>query len=342
MSLSCIALRTPLSAAGYPHSVNFKDGKFRNSEPAFQPGFKKGIAMFWRFLTDKAPDSRPLHEIKVMTLAPDALKSASDKSLWRLGHSTILLKLEGKFWLTDPVFAERASPVGFAGPKRFHIPPISAADLPEIKAVILSHDHYDHLDRDAIIALDPKVARFITPLGVGERLIAWGIPASKVQQLDWWQETQIGDLRLIATPAKHFSGRFIGDRDRTLWVSWVLIAPGVKLYFSGDSGYFDGFREIGERFGPFDLTMVENGAYDRDWPGVHMTPEESMQAALDLKGNALLPIHNGTFDLALHSWTDPFERILAQSDAKNVKVLIPRIGERVNIPEPARSVTWWR
>lgn len=342
ISTAGFMLRSPLSSAGYPRSTNFRNERFQNAEPAFHGGFAQGAASFWRFMTKKSPDSVPKRAIVVRAMDRASLETAPDNSLWRLGHSTVLMKLAGKFWLTDPVFSGRASPVPFAGPKRFQAAPITADALPAIEAVILSHDHYDHLDRATILALEPKVGRFVAPLGVGERLVAWGIPAAKVQQLDWWQETRIDQLQIVATPARHFSGRSLTDRDRTLWASWVLIAPELKVFFGGDSGYFDGFTKIGERFGPFDLTMIEAGAYDRDWPSIHMTPEESVQAHLDLHGRRLMPIHNGTFDLALHSWTEPFERVISHAKVTNAAVLTPRFGERVDIRTPAESTSWWR
>ncbi|QPF75581.1 hydrolase [Roseateles sp. DAIF2] len=334
--------RSALPTEAQRQSAQFADGRFHNGRALREPGLGKGLQILWRFLTDKPADATPQRQIEVLPLSRADLLAAPDQSLWRLGHSTLLFKLDGKFWLTDPVFAERASPFAFLGPKRFHAPPIALEELPEIEAVILSHDHYDHLDHDAVLALAPKVARFLTPLGVGDRLIEWGIPAAKVQQFDWWQGLQIGVLRLVATPAQHFSGRSLSDRNRTLWASWVLMTPEVRLFFSGDSGYFDGFKAIGERFGPFDLTMVETGAYNEDWPDVHMQPEESLQAHLDLGGRRLLPIHNGTFDLALHGWTEPFERIEALAAARDVALSTPRMGERLDLRAPLPGSAWWR
>jgi L-ascorbate metabolism protein UlaG (beta-lactamase superfamily) len=191
-------------------------------------------------LTQKPDTTVPRAPIPVQSLDAAALAAAPDASLFRLGHSTLLLKLAGEFWLTDPVFSERASPFQWAGPKRFHAPPISIADLPPIKGVILSHDHYDHLDHAAVLELAPKVEMFITPLGVGDRLIAWGIPAEKVRQLDWWQQTSLAGVRLVAAPAQHFSGRSLSDGNSTLWASWVILAGDLRLYFSGDTGYHAG------------------------------------------------------------------------------------------------------
>ncbi len=237
---------------------------------------------------------------------------------------------------------QTASPLPFAGPKRFHAPPVALADLPPIRGVILSHDHYDHLDRAAIKALVPLVELFLAPLGVGDRLLAWGVPPGKVRQLDWWQGIEAGGLRLTATPAQHFSGRGLHDGNRTLWCSWVIESAELKLFFSGDSGYFDGFAEIGRRYGPFDLTMLETGAYNEHWPYVHMHPQQTLQAHRDLGGRWLLPIHNGTFDLAMHAWYEPFERILELATEHGVRVSTPMMGERIDLQAPHAGRRWWR
>jgi L-ascorbate metabolism protein UlaG (beta-lactamase superfamily) len=336
--LSCAAL----PATSYTSSPQHAEGKFHNTAPREQPGFFKTAAIFWRFATGKPADTVPSQPLPVQALSQADLLAAPDQSLWRLGHSTMLLKIEGKFWLTDPVFSERASPFQFLGPKRFHAPPIALDDLPPITGVILSHDHYDHLDHDAIQQLAPKVAHFVAPLGVGDRLIAWGVPAAKVQQFDWWQGTTIAGVKLVATPAQHFSGRSLSDGNRTLWASWVIQTHNTRIFFSGDTGYFDGFKAIGERFGPFDLTLIETGAYDAQWPDVHMQPEESLQAHLDVKGRHLMPIHNGTFDLALHPWTEPFDRITALAGKASVPLVAPVMGERLDIRQPALSKQWWK
>lgn len=336
--LSC----TSVPATSYADSPQQAGGKFRNAAPRERPGLAKTVGILWRIATDKPNDTVPRAPLPVQALTQTQLLQAPDLSLWRLGHSTMLLKIDGRFWLTDPVFSERASPFSFMGPKRFHAPPIALADLPPITGVLLSHDHYDHLDYDAIQQLAPRVEHFITPLGVGDRLMAWGVPASKVQQFDWWQGTTVEGLRLVATPAQHFSGRGPSDGNRTLWASWVLIAGDTRVFFSGDTGYFDGFKAIGERFGPFDLTMIETGAYDKQWPDVHMQPHESLQAHLDVRGRHLMPIHNGTFDLALHPWTEPFERITALAADAQVPLVAPLMGERLDIRTPALSRHWWR
>jgi len=316
------------------------DGRFHNAVSRPKTGWRAGLRLLWALLNKPAgtvPDKPVTH-----ALTRDELLAAPDRSLFRLGHSTVLLKLRGAFWLTDPVFSERASPVQWLGPKRFHAPPIALAELPDIEAVILSHDHYDHLDRETVLTLAPKVKHFVTPVGVGDRLIDWGIDADKVRQLNWWESTTAKGLQLTATPAQHFSGRTPFDGNRTLWASWVLIDDDLRIFFSGDTGYFPGFKAIGERFGPFDLTLMETGAYDPRWAYVHMLPEQTLQAHLDLRGRRLLPIHNGTFDLAFHAWQDPFERIVAAARAHAVEVLTPAIGARLDVANPSPTLAWWR
>ncbi len=244
--------------------------------------------------------------------------------------------------MTDPVFSERASPVQWAGPKRFHRTPIDVDALPQISGIIISHDHYDHLDKNTIKQIHSKVAGFYVPLGVGKHLLGWGVPQQKIHEFDWWQEKKVGDITLVNTPANHFSGRGLTGGNSTLWSSWVIQTPQYKLFFSGDSGYFSGFKEIGDKYGPFDLTMMENGAYDENWQFVHMSPEESMQAHLDLQGKVMMPIHNGTFDLAFHEWTDPFERIKELAVEKNQILATPQMGQRWLLNDTAPQMAWWR
>ncbi|MBV8464626.1 MAG: MBL fold metallo-hydrolase [Burkholderiales bacterium] len=314
---------------------------YHNAPKANQGGLGKALRIIFRMLFQKPANSRPGGDIPVQALTREALQAAPNQSVFRLGHSTVLLKLNGDFWLTDPVFSERASPVQWAGPKRFHQPPIGIAELPPIKGVILSHDHYDHLDHGAILQLAGKVEYFLTPKGVGDILISWGVAGEKVRQLDWWEETEVAGIQFAATPSQHFSGRGLFDGNRTLWASWVIMTDTARIFFSGDSGYFAGFRRIGEQYGPFDLTLMETGAYDENWPGVHMQPEETLQAHIDLRGQRLLPIHNGTFDLAFHAWQDPFERIAALAAAAKVPLVTPRMGEAVAIQDDQYHPHWW-
>lgn len=297
--------------------------------------------VMWDFFFNKPADTRPSGKIPAQAVTRAQLMSAPNNTVYRLGHSTVLMKLNDAFWITDPMFSGRASPVRFAGPERFHAPPISIDELPPIKGVIISHDHYDHLDHDSIMKLAGKTEFFLTPLGVGDILVDWGVPAAKVRQLDWWQGIDVGGIRFVATPAQHFSGRGLFNKNLTQWASWVILAADQRVFFSGDSGYFDGFRQIGEQYGPFDLTLLETGAYNANWPNVHMHPEESIQAHLDLKGKRLLPIHNGTFDLSMHSWREPFDRIAALGNVQGIPVMTPLMGEPVSMYEATGGRRWW-
>jgi L-ascorbate metabolism protein UlaG (beta-lactamase superfamily) len=329
-----------------PSSPPRRDGKFSNPVRMQKKTFLQTLKLAWTVFFYKPANTVPARPIPVRSLTRAALLAAPDNSVYRLGHSTLLFKLAGQFWLTDPVFSERASPFQWAGPKRFHQPPISIEELPPIKGVILSHNHYDHLDHAAVLALSAKTEHFLAPLGVGDLLVDWGVPAAKVQQLGWWQTATIAGLRLVATPSQHFSGRGLRDQNTTLWASWVIDATGAggpTLFFSGDSGYFDGFKKIGDKFGPFDMTFLETGAYDKEWPDVHMQPEETMQAHIDLRGEVLLPVHNGTFDLAMHVWHEPFDRIVALAEKRGVTIVTPEMGEAVEVFQPERGQTgkWW-
>ncbi|KVF72518.1 hydrolase [Burkholderia sp. FL-7-2-10-S1-D7] len=316
--------------------------RFSNVAPRPAEGFGKTLGIAWNMLVNKPRNTVPTGALPIDSLTREQLDAAPDRSLYRLGHSTLLLKLRGEFWLTDPVFAERASPFRRIGPKRFHAPPIALVDLPPLRGVLLSHDHYDHLDRETVLALAATTGVFVTTLGVGDRLIEWGIDAKKVRQIDWWQSVDVDGLTLTATPAQHFSGRSLFDGNSTLWASWVIVDDDLRVFFSGDTGYFDGFRTIGERLGPFDVTLIETGAYDPQWPYVHMQPEETVQAHIDLRGRTLMPIHNGTFDLAMHRWQEPFERVTALAMARGVELSTPRMGERLDLNAPHRGERWWR
>ncbi|MBT3361940.1 MAG: hypothetical protein HN403_20135 [Rhodospirillales bacterium] len=329
-------------------SSNFKDGKFRNlmgipTTPTSEPGERKSMALtMWEFFfTGKK--RRP--ETPLTTVQAD-LKSFADGRQTRvawLGHSTMLIRIGGKTILTDPVFSDAIFPIRLLAPKAFtYSKPIEIADLPDVDVVLISHDHYDHLDYASIHALSARNPMFVAPLGVGSHLRKWGVPEDRIIERDWWQETAIGGLRLTATPAQHFSGRGLMDRSATLWASWVVDGNGERLFFGGDSGYFTGFKDIGERFGPFDLTILESGAYNENWIDVHMLPEQTVQAHLDLKGKILQPIHWGKFDLALHGWAEPVERLSAAAKENGVQLATPEIGQAYALHERLPQTAWWR
>ncbi|MDJ0810576.1 MAG: MBL fold metallo-hydrolase [Desulfobacterales bacterium] len=258
-----------------------------------------------------------------------------------LGHSSLMINIDGYRLLTDPVFEKRVSLVG---PTRFNGEvPLDIDQLPPIDAVIISHDHYDHLNKYSVRQLNARSQRFIVPRAVGARLMKWGVPETKIVELDWWQEYHLdANLMVAATPAQHFSGRGLTDRNRTLLASWVIAAPRHKIFFSGDSGYFSGFKQIGAVYGPFDMTFIECGAYNEAWADVHMFPEQTVQAHRDLGGKVLHPIHWGTFNLALHPWYEPMERLAAAARAAGVQTAIPMVGATTVFGKDLPSDEWWR
>ena len=328
--------------AAHEASPQFREGKFHNQVEGKRPSGWDMPKLWWRFLFGKNAYTEPPAPLKVRPLTRDQLAQASEGTLYRLGHSTILMKLNNAYWLTDPVFGKRASPFSWMGPKRFHETPIALADLPPLAGVILSHDHYDHLDRETVLTLAARTPLFITPLGVGDLLIEWGVPKEKVRQLDWWQSFETGGIKLTATPAQHFSGRSLLSGNETLWASWVIKSDRYNIFFSGDTGYFAGFKEIGQRLGPFDVTMLEAGAYDAMWEGVHMMPAHTIQAHKDLGGGWLLPIHNSTFALAFHAWDAPMETLTVLATKENVRLTTPMIGQPLQLDKIEPFTPWWR
>ena len=330
-------------AARTAASPNFGEGRFRNPVPTrgVLPG--RLLDQIVRRLRE-GTETEPRRELPVLrpTAADYATPPANGVRATWLGHSSVLLEIDGATLLLDPVWAERASPFGFAGPRRFHPPPMALEALPPLDAVLVSHDHYDHLDRAAVSALAGRGVRIVTSLGVGERLERWGIPPERITELDWHESTTVSSLTVTATPARHFSGRGIRDRDRSLWSSWVIAGPTRRAFFSGDTGFFEALGEIGAAHGPFDLNLIKIGAYSEAWPDVHMTPEEAVRAHGLLGGSALLAIHWGTFDLAFHAWNEPPERLVRAAGAAGVEVFIPRPGEVVDPALPLEPEPWWR
>jgi L-ascorbate metabolism protein UlaG (beta-lactamase superfamily) len=261
------------------------------------------------------------------------------------GHSTTLVEIDGHRVLTDPVWSERASPVPAVGPRAWYPPPLALADLPAIDAVVISHDHYDHLDQQTIAAMRGERwqrTMFVVPLGIGAHLAYWGIPDARIVELDWWQSTRVGgDLEIACTPARHATGRMVVDTDTKLWAGWALRGPRHRVYYSGDTGLFPAMREIGARLGPFDLTMIESGQYGSGWPDWHLGPEQAVRAHRLVRGRVMLPVHWGKFVLAYHGWTEPIERVLAAASAAGVAVLAPRPGQSVEPEAPPAREHWW-
>ncbi|HWQ09455.1 MAG TPA: MBL fold metallo-hydrolase, partial [Holophaga sp.] len=305
-------------------SPQWRNGRYHNPQP-IRNDFGGALASVLR----SNPHRVPRTAVPVMPLQRERLSAGPGSGLgvaW-LGHSTVWLDIDGTRILTDPVWGDRASPVAWAGPERFYAPPAALEDLPVPDAVVISHDHYDHLDRTTIRRMKDWDTRFIVPLGLGTRLAGWGVPAARITELDWWGEAAVGALQVVCTPARHASGRNLLDKDRTLWGGFAFLGPAHRVYFSGDTGFFPGLAAIGERLGPFDLTLIESGAYNAAWPDWHLGPEQAVQVHLLVQGRTLLPIHWGTFKLAAHGWTEPVERVLAAAGAAEVAVLVPRPGE---------------
>lgn len=316
--------------------------RFSNSDTHYQTNIGALFNVIKAYALAERNEPTPLSRIPIQPVSIAAIQAQGDDQVIKLSHSTTLIYLDQSFILIDPVFSERVSPVQWAGPKRFHELPITLEALPNIAAVLISHDHYDHLDKHSIRTLSAKVAHFITPLKVGERLREWGIPDSKIIELNWWEATTIGSHTYTATPAQHFSGRGIFDKDTTLWAGWAVKGSDANIFYSGDSGYFKGFKDIGERLGPFDMTLIETGAYNKLWHDIHMLPEQSVQAHIDVKGAAMMPVHNSSFDLALHDWYDPLERALVQANAQQVMLITPVFGESTSIKAPRNTPRWWQ
>ncbi|MBT3647807.1 MAG: MBL fold metallo-hydrolase [Flavobacteriales bacterium] len=299
----------------------------------------------WKMLKpywNKPKDATPQKPIEIRDLDPTVIDSDdSSAHLTWFGHSAFLLEMEGKVILLDPMFGPAAAPFEFQVQRFEQKLPLEVEAFPQIDYVIYSHDHYDHLDYPTILKLKDRVGHFYVPLGLKSHLLHWGVEDSKITELDWWDELEIDGITLTCTPAQHFSGRGVTDRSKTLWASWVLKGKQNSIYFSGDSGYFGEFKKIGEKYGPFDIALMECGQYNELWHAIHMMPEETAQAGIDVQAKAIMPIHWGMFDLSLHSWTEPVERVSVAAAKLNLPLVTPVIGERFDIQNLLVSNQWW-
>jgi len=322
-------------------SPEYIEGKFNDMGNTLDMSFSDFFATTWDFLFTKN-NRTPGTELprKQVDLSHFNNQANDQLSVTWLGHSSLMINIDGYKILTDPVFEKRVS---ILGPTRFNGEvPLDIRQVPDIDAVIISHDHYDHLNKYSVQRLIEKAQKFIVPLKFGDLLADWGVPMEKIVELDWWGEYSINnELRVAATPAQHFSGRGLTDRNQTLWASWVIKTFSHNVFFSGDSGYFGGFKQIGDKYGPFDMTFIECGAYGEGWPKVHMFPEQTVQAHLDLKGDVLHPIHWGTFNLALHPWYEPMERLTAAANFNHVKTATPIVGETTVYGMKIPTARWW-
>ncbi len=323
------------------NSPNFKEGVFINKEKTLQnTGFKwQTIPQFFTNGNNKVPN----FEIPVEThKESDFISDKNQSKITWFGHSAALVEMEGLTIFIDPMLGKVAAPHPMLGSKRFNkVHPISIDSLPTIDIILISHDHYDHLDYGSILKLKDKVKQFYVPLGIKAHLTEWGVSEEKITEFDWWENINYKGVEFISTPARHFSGRGF-TRNNTLWCSWVLKSKNNSIFFSGDSGYGNHFKEIGEKYGPFDFSMIECGQYNEQWAQIHMTPEETIQASIDVQSKLMMPIHWGAFKLALHSWDDPIVRATKKAKELNIPISTPIIGESIvlnsdNYPKNK----WW-
>ena len=321
-------------------SEHYNGTLFQNLEPTelITPDGKNYSTLAWLLGYFTPPEGKnPATPLPSEPLRVDKLEDG--RLVW-FGHSTVLFQMAGKRLITDPVFY-RATPLPFGGKPFPQSHPTLPADLPPLDAVLISHDHYDHLDYRAIRELDEKVGHYYVPLGVKAHLQRWGIADEKITEMDWFEAATLGDIRLTLAPARHFSGRNFINRNRTLWGSWVVQSPAYRLFYNGDSGYGAHFADIGKRFGPFDIVLMENGAYNTHWANIHMKPEQSVQAAVDVGAQTVLPIHWAKFDLSNHTWQEPIERFRKAAAKTPLTVATPYIGEVFDYREPPQR-TWWQ
>ncbi|MET8722621.1 MBL fold metallo-hydrolase [Streptomyces misionensis] len=331
-------------------SLHFKDGVFQNPGGTARTRPSGSALDFAKVFFDK--ETRPLRAprgtvpVYPTTFADLAKPPVGGLRLTWMGHSSVLAEIDGHRVLFDPVWGERCSPFPFAGPKRLHPVPLPLAALGEVDVVVISHDHYDHLDLPTIKALAGTDTLFAVPLGVGAHLEHWGVSPDRLRELDWHESARVGGLTLTATPARHFCGRALRNTQHTLWASWVVAGEEHRIYHSGDTGYFEGFKDIGAAHGPFDATMIQIGAYSEFWADIHMRPDEGVRAHLDLQGGAphgvLLPIHWGTFNLAPHPWAEPGEWTKEAAEEVGQAVALPRPGEPFEPDGKLPAEAWWR
>jgi len=319
-------------------SPQWSDGVFANPEPMWNDM----MGMFTsggRMSPVASPDG------PVPTVPGDrgrfATPPASGLRITWLGHSTLVFEIDGVTVLTDPIFGGRASPFDWAGPVPWYAPPIPLSELPKLDAVLISHDHYDHLQVETIQEMASWDTRFIAPLGVGAHLAYWGVPEDRIDEVDWWDVVTVGSVEITSVPGRHASGRQVFDQNRTLWTGYALTGPKSRILFSGDTGLFPGLTEIGEKLGPFDVTMFEVGAYDRAWPDWHLGPEQAVRAHRMTRGELFLPIHWGMWNLASHGWTAPVERVLVESERTGVRTYVPRPGESFEPATVPQTSRWW-
>ena len=335
---------TKTEQEAYAKSGHYRDDKFVNLVPTVELTGSSTVAVLWHFLFHKNPNAtptsplpmQPLDSLAIVRKTPDVVRVT-----W-FGHSASLVELAGLNILLDPMLSIEMGPVNWATPKRYNQAlPISPDKLPPIAAVLISHDHYDHLDYQTIRRIKGKVAHFYVPLGIGPHLRAWGVAPERITEMNWGDSARLPGLTLRCTPSRHFSGRGLTNRNSTLWSSWVLQSATKRVFFSGDGGYGPHFAAIGATYGPFDLALMECGQYDTQWAQIHMQPEQSVQAARDLRAQVMLPVHWGAFTEANHAWNEPVNRAIAEAARLHQPITTPHLGEPVTLGTTLPSSRWW-
>ncbi len=321
-------------------SPYYRDGSFQNQH--FTPDLAEGTS-YWDILKaylNKPKNTEPPHSLPFVKTNLNNLDTNKTQIIW-FGHSSYLIKTNGLTVLVDPVFSGNASPVSFFGKNFSGSNEYKISDFPQIDMVIITHDHYDHMDYKTITELKNKTKHFYTSLGAGAHLNLWGINDSLITEFDWWDSIKVtNNIILTAAPGRHFSGRKF-KRNQSLWASYILQTPTEKIFLGGDSGFDTHFKEIGQKYGPFDLAILECGQYNKMWGYIHMMPEEVVQAAIDLKAHVLMPVHWSKFTLALHPWNEPIKKVTARAKEMNMPITTPLIGEVITINENYPDSIWW-
>lgn len=312
------------------NSANFNGKVFNNLLPTTVSTISDSSPSTWQSVSGYLwPPANKNPKAPINNQAFDPLQLEENQLVW-LGHSTVYFRTAGVNIVTDPVFY-RASPIPLGGKPFQYKFPVTSDSVKNADVVVISHDHYDHLEMRTIKALSASVHTFLVPLGVKAHLQKWGVDSEKIVELDWYESTHVRGVKFVLTPARHFSGRGLSDRYETLWGSWVIKSDGLNVYFSGDGGYSPEFKKVGELHGPFDVALMESGAYDKDWNQIHMFPEQAIQAAMDINAKTVLPIHWGKFDLARHNWLEPLLRSQVAANQSNISLLTPKVGEVISL-----------
>lgn len=344
-ALAWAARDVPAAMGGRPdervrRSPQWRDGKFHNRATTSTMPPDGATETLRDFAFGDKTKRKPAGPVPLVAPRRDA--PADGLHITWYGHASSLVEIDGARVLIDPIWSDRCSPSQVVGPRRLHAVPHELDELGRIDAVVISHDHYDHLDLPTVRALTrDHAAVFVVPLGIGAHLRSWDVPEHRIVELDWNESHRVAGITLTATPAQHFSGRGL-TRDTTLWASWVIAGPEHRVYYTGDTGYFDGYAEIGEEHGPFDAALVQIGAYGSGWPDIHMTPEQGVAAHRDVRGGLLIPVHWATFNLALHDWSEPVDRVWREAKAHDVRMAVPKPGERIDVANPPAVDGWWQ